>query len=115
MDGSDDPVAGWRASVACDRLHRHAERLPVAGPAGSGDPPSRSAGRSSVLLPWTPGQPAEGDLARRPGRMPVHEAPGAGPLLVAEPGRRSGDDLVRATRLPASGIDWRYPQETWRP
>ena len=56
--------------------------------------------RSSVLLSRPPRRPVEGDLARWSGRVPVHEAPGAGPLLVAEPGRRRGDDLVGAARLP---------------
>ena len=41
----------------------------------------------------------EGDLARRPGRVPVHEAAGTRALPVAEPGRRRGDDLGGAARL----------------
>ena len=47
--------------------------------------------------------------------LPVHEAVGTGPLLVAERDRRRGDDLLGPTRLSAVGIDWRNPQETWRP
>ena len=31
------------------------------------------------------------------------------------PGRRRRDDLVGAARLSSVGIDWRHPQETWRP
>jgi len=31
--------------------------------------------------------------------LPFHEAPGTGPLSVAEPGGRRGHDLVGATRL----------------
>src|SRR5262245_18107605 len=94
-----DPVAGRRAGVACDRLYRHAQGLPVAGLAGSGDPASRPARRSPVLLPRTARQSVEGDLARRTRRVPVHEASGTGALPVAEPGRRRGDDLVRTARL----------------
>lgn len=95
----DDPAANRGASVAHDRLHRHAEGLSLAGAAGLGDLATRSLERSSVLLPRTPRQPAEGDLARRPRRLLVHKAPGAGPVLVAEPGRRHGDDLIGTARL----------------
>jgi hypothetical protein len=34
-------------------------------------------------------------------RVPVHEAAGAGPFHLAEPGGRRGDDLIRAARLLA--------------
>src|SRR6266699_2063328 len=101
MGGSDDSVAGGRAGVACDRAHRHEEGFSVASLAGPGDSASRPAERSSVLLPWSSRQPVEGDLARWSGRVPVREALGAGPFLVAELGRRSSDDLVRATRISA--------------
>src|SRR6186997_1457985 len=83
---SYDPAAHWRAGVACDRHHRHAEGIcqPVA--AGPGGPASRSLGRPSVLLPGTAWESAEGDLARWSGRVPIHEAAGTGPLPVAKPG-----------------------------
>jgi hypothetical protein len=53
-----------------------------------------------VLLSRTPRQSAEGDLARRPGRVPIYEAPGAGPLYLAKRSRRRGDDLIGAAWLP---------------
>src|SRR6185312_1314546 len=96
---SDDPDSDWRASVAGDRAHRHAQRVPVSFAAGAGGAEARSAERSSVLLSGTQGRSLEGDLARWPGRVPVHETAGAGPIPVAEPGRRRGYDLVCATRL----------------
>ena len=52
--------------------------------------------RSSVLLPWPARRSFEGDLARRPGRVPVHEAAGTRALPLAEPGRWRGDDLDSA-------------------
>ena len=57
--------------------------------------------RTSFLLPGTPRQPVEGDLARRPGCVPVHEAFGARSLSVAVAGGWRGDDLVGPTGLPA--------------
>jgi transposase len=45
----------------------------------------------------------EGDLARWPRCMPVHEAFGTGTLFVAIAGGWRGDDFVRATRLPTVG------------
>ena len=62
---------------------------------------ARSAGRPPVLLSWAPRQSFEGDLARRPGRLPVREAVGTGPVLVAEFGRWRGDDLVGPAGLSA--------------
>ena len=62
-----------------------------------------------------PRRSVEGYLARRPGRVPVHEEAGTGPLFVAERSRRRGDDLAGPARLSLSGIDWRHPQATWRP
>src|SRR4051794_40857230 len=97
---SYDPVADRRAGMACDRRPRHAQGLcepVITGAAGSA---SRSLERPLVLLPWSARQSVEGDLARRPGRVPVHETPGARSLSVAEPGRWRGGDLAGATRLP---------------
>src|SRR5436190_1350042 len=87
--------------MAGDRAYRHAQgfcELVAAGPGGSA---SRPAERPSLLLPWSTQQFAEGDLARRPGGVPVHEAAGTGSLLVAKPGGRRGGYLASATRLPA--------------
>jgi transposase len=50
---------------------------------------------SGQLFSWSQRRPVEGDLARRPRSLPVHEAVGTGPLLVAERARRRGDDLPR--------------------
>src|SRR6187401_2302602 len=97
--GADDSDPDRCTGVARDRLHRHEEGLSVAGLAGPGGSASRPAQRSSVLLPWASRQCAEGDLARWSGRMPVHKAPGAGPLPVAEPGRWRCDDLLGSVRL----------------
>src|ERR1700712_2576522 len=83
-----DPASKRRAGVAGDRSFRYAEGLSWAGAAGAGRVATRSAERSPVLLSWTPRRSDEGDLARRPGRLPVHQAIGTGPLLVAECGRR---------------------------
>jgi hypothetical protein len=73
----------------------------------------RPAVRTSVLLPRTPRQPVEGDLARRARRVPVHEAFGTRSLSVAAAGGLPGDDLVGPTGLPALASigDTR----TWRP
>jgi hypothetical protein len=38
-----------------------------------------------------------------PGRVPVHEEAGTGPLFVAERSRRRGDDLAGPARLPFVG------------
>ena len=41
----------------------------------------------------------QGFSGGRPRRLPVYEAPGTGPVLVAKPGGWSGDHLVCPTRL----------------
>ena len=79
-----DPGSERRAGVAGDRPHRYAQGVCEPVVAGAGGAAARSAERSSVLLPRTQRRSFEGDLARRPGRVPVHEAAGAGPLLVAD-------------------------------
>src|ERR1700679_1869833 len=99
MDGGDDSVTDRGSGVACDRLYRHEEGVSVASVAGAGDPAMRSLERSSVLLPRTSWQSTQSDLARRPGCLPVHETPGARPVLVAEPGRGRGGDLIGTARL----------------
>ena len=93
------PLPTGVSGVACDRHHRHAQGLcePVA--AGAGGSASRSPERPSALLPRSSWQSVESDLARRARRLPVHEAPGTGPLPVAESGRRRGCDLAGAARL----------------
>ena len=45
----------------------------------------------------------QGALARRPGHVPVRQAPGARPLRVATHRRRGGDDHSSAARLSAGG------------
>ena len=87
----------------CDRPHRYEEGVCEPVVAGAGGAAARSAERSSVLLPWTSGRSVEGDLARRPRRVPVHEAAGARPFFVAERGGRRGNDLSGAARLSAVG------------
>src|SRR5262245_7632567 len=96
---ADDPGTDRGAGVAGNGPHRHEERVREPVAAGPGGVAARSAEWSSVLLSGPPRQPAESDLARRARRMPVHEAAGTRPISMAEPGRRSGDDLVCATRL----------------
>src|SRR5271157_4239582 len=82
--------------------HRHEEGLCEPVPSCAGGVAPRPAVRTSVLLPGPSRQPVEGDLARWPRCMPVHEAFGTGTLFVAIAGGWHGDDFVRATRLPAS-------------
>src|SRR3954454_21896436 len=98
---ADDPGPEWCAGVAGDRPYRYAKGLSVAGVAGAGGAQARSAERSSVLLPWSPRRSFEGDLARRPGGMPVRQAAGTGPFPVALDCRWSGDDLGGPARLSA--------------
>src|SRR3954449_11590769 len=57
----------------------------------------------------------EGYLARRQGRVPVHEEAGTEPLLW--PSAADGAVTISPAQLGylLSGIDWRHPQATWRP
>src|SRR3954469_15298884 len=112
---ADDPGSDRRTSVACDRLHGHAPRLSVAGTPGPGGAAQGPAQRSSVCLPRSPKRSCEGDLARWPGSMPVHQKTGerafiwpsvAGDAVTISPAQMS---------YLLSGIDWRNPQETQRP
>jgi hypothetical protein len=66
----------------------------------SGDLHCDAFQRPPVLLPRSSWQFAERNPARRPGRLPVHEAPAACPLHLAESSRRCGYDL----RLRGSAI-----------
>src|SRR3954471_20206870 len=95
----DDPAPVGRSGVAGDWAHGSAQRVcePIA--AGSGGASARSLERPPVLLSRPPRRPVEGYLARRPGRVPVHDEAGTGPLLVAEPGQRGRDDLAGPARL----------------
>src|ERR671913_1009128 len=95
----DDPDPDGRSGVAGDEAHGSPQRVcqPVA--AGSGGAAAGSVGGPPVLLPRPTRRPAEGYLARRPGRVPVHEEAGTGPLFVAERSRRRGDDLAGPARL----------------
>src|SRR6516165_7357210 len=101
--GADDSRSYRRASLVGHGAHRHEEGLCEPVPPGAGGVAPRPAVRTSILLSGTPRQPIEGDLARRPRCMPVHEAFGTGSLSVAIAGGWRGDDLVGATRLPAVG------------
>src|SRR3954467_1093078 len=92
-----DPVG--RSGVAGDRAHGSAQRVREPVAAGSGGAASGSVGWPPVLLSRPPRRPVEGYLARWPGRVPVHEEAGTGPLLVAEPSRRRSDDLAGPARL----------------
>src|SRR3954467_3462426 len=96
-----DPVG--RSGVAGGRAHGLAQgvRQPVA--AGSGGTAAGSVGWPPVLLSRPPRRSVEGYLARRPGRVPVHEEARTGPLFVAERSRRRGDDLAGPARLPFIG------------
>src|ERR687897_1505693 len=99
----DDPDPDGRSGVAGDGAHGSPQRVcqPVA--AGSGGAAAGSVGGPPVLLSRPPRRSVEGDLARRPGRVPVHEEAGTGPLFVAERSRRRGDDLAGPARLPFIG------------
>jgi transposase len=115
MDGSDDPVAGRRAGVARDRLYRHAEGLSVAGLAGSGD--LNRDPLSSHLFCFR---------GRRGNLLKVIWHDGQGACLFTKrlergrflwPSPADGVVTISAAQLGylLSGIDWRHPQETWRP
>src|ERR671911_1818196 len=95
----DDPDPDGRSGVAGDGAHGSAQRVcqPVA--AGSGGAAAGSVGWPPVLLSRPPRRSVEGDLARRPGRVPVHEEAGTGPFFVAEPGRWRGDHLAGSARV----------------
>src|ERR1700758_2799864 len=94
-----DPASKRRAGVAGDRSFRHAEGLSRVGAAGAGSAATRSAERSPVLLSWTPWRSDEGDLARRPGGVPVHEETGERSFHMAVAGGRLCIDLTSADEL----------------
>src|SRR4051812_18906689 len=96
-----DPVG--RSGVAGDRAHGSAQRVRQPVAAGSGGAAAGSVGWPPVLLSRPPRRSVEGYLARRPGRVPVHEEAGTGPLPVAEPGQRGRDDLAGPARLSFVG------------
>src|SRR4029077_5683503 len=79
--------------------YRYAEGLRQPGASGAGGAEARSAEWPFVLLPGPARRSVEGDLACRPGRLPVHQASGTRPVPVAERGRRRGDNLTGATGL----------------
>jgi transposase len=60
-------------------------------------------------------RPAQGDLARRSGCVPVLEEAGAWPVPVAVAGGWHRDDHAGPARLLLEGIDWRMPRRSWRP
>ena len=96
---ADDPGSDRRASVARDRLHRHAPRLPVVGTPGAGGAAQGPAQRSSVRLPRSPKRPCETDLARWPGSMPFYQKARERKVHLAIGCGRSSDDLVGAVEL----------------
>src|SRR3954467_15591541 len=97
-----DPVG--RSGVAGDRAHGSAQRVREPVAAGSGGAASGSVGWPPVLLSRPPRRPVEGYLARRPGRVPLHEEAGTGPLFVAEHSRRRSDDLSGSIGLSSVGL-----------
>src|SRR5690242_9635799 len=112
---ADDFCAGECASVAGDRLHGYAQRLPVAGPPSSGGAAQRTAQRSFVCLPWSPQRSCEGDLARWSGSLLVHKKTRRGKFIwPSVAGEAVTISLAQLSYL-LSGIDWRNPQETQRP
>src|ERR1700756_3121810 len=99
MDGRNDPDPDGGAGVAGDGLHGHAQRISLLGAAGSRSASQGPAGWPFILLSWSARRSFEGDLARWPGGLPVHQAIGTSPFHLAERWRRRGDDLNRTTRL----------------
>ena len=108
-----DPGSERRSGLVGGRPYRHAQRIsrPVAD--GLGDAEGRSERRSSVLLSGPPWRSSEDHLARRSGRLPVHDAAGARPLHLAVAGGWDGDDLAGAARLPSprdtNFMEWLAP------
>jgi transposase len=115
MDGSDDSVAGERAGVACDRLHRYEEGFP-----------SLALQVQDILHR----DPLSGHLfcfrGRRGNLLKVIWHDGQGACLFAKrlergrflwPSLADGVVTISSAQLGylLSGIDWRHPQETWRP
>src|SRR4051794_34647931 len=96
---ADDPGSDGYARVACDRLHGHAARLSDAGTPGAGGAAQGPAQRSSVCLPRSPKRSCEGDLARWPGSMPVHQKTGERAVHLAFGCGRCSDDLAGAVEL----------------
>src|SRR5580704_631942 len=115
MGGGDDRVADGRASVACDRPHRHAQGFP-----------SLALQVQEILHR----DPLNGHLfcfrGRRGNLLKVIWHDGQGACLFTkrlERGRflwpSPADGVVTISSAQfgylLSGIDWRHPQETWRP
>ena len=80
---ADDCASGWRAGLAGERPHRHAEGLRRLGAAGAGNAQAQSAQWPSVRVPWPARRTDQGALARWPGHVPVCQATGARPLCLA--------------------------------
>ena len=85
------------------------------GAAGAGDAEARSARRASVRLPRQARRSRQGALARRPGPVPVRQAAGARALHLADDRRRAVTITPAQLGYLLEGIDWRVPQQTWRP
>ena len=95
----DDPGSDGRASVARDRLHGHAPGFSVVGTPSAGGAAQGPAQRSSVRVPRSPKRSCEGDLARWPGGMPVHQKTRERKVHLAIGCGRSSDDLTGADEL----------------
>jgi transposase len=115
MDDHDDPVAGRRAGVACDWLYRHAEGLSVVAlqvqEIFQCDLLSghlfcfRGCSGNLLKVIWQGGQ----------GACLFTKRLERGRFLW--PSAADGVVTISSEQLGylLSGIDWRHPQETWRP
>src|SRR5260370_31708863 len=112
---ADDPDPDGRAGVAGDGLHGYAQRIPLLGAAGSRSASQGPAGRSFILL-----RGRRGDLLK----VIWHDGQGACLFTTRLERRRflwpsvaDGAVTISSAQLGylLSGIDWRHPQETWRP
>src|ERR1700733_11272053 len=115
MDAYGDPHRVGRAGVDCDWPHRYASRHELAGLAGAGSLQARPARWRPLCVPWQ---------ERQADQDSWHD--GLGTSLYAkrlERGRflwpSSADGMVTITPAQLGylleGIDWRMPQQTWRP
>nr|GAJ37610.1 hypothetical 12.8 kDa protein y4hO [Bradyrhizobium sp. DOA9] len=115
MDASGDPHCVGRAGVDCDRPHRYAPRHELAGLAGAGSLQARPVRRRPLCVPWQ---------ERKLIKILWHD--GRGMSLYAKRLERvrflwpsSADGVVTITPAQLGylleGIDWRMPQQTWRP
>lgn len=115
MDGRDDSVAGRRAGMACDRLYRHAEGFPSLAlqvreilhrdPLGGHLLCFRGRRGNLLKVIWHDGQGACLFTKRLERGRFIWPSPAEGVVTISS---------AQLSYL-LSGIDWRNPQETWRP